>query len=65
MIATTFMRYGHAPEWIVGITPETLKVWALSLHACSRVESDLDYMTDEDTQSKVVTTHKKGKIQDR
>ena len=60
MIETTFMRYGHAPVGIVGITlkPETLKVWALSLHACSRLESDLDDMTDEDTQSKVVTTHK-------
>ena len=45
---------------IVGITlkPETLKVLALSLHACSRLHSDLDDMTDEDTQSKVVTTHK-------
>ena len=54
------MRYGYAPGWIVGITltPETLKVWALSLHACSRLDSDLDDMTDENTQSKVVTTHK-------
>jgi hypothetical protein len=60
MIETTFVRYGHAPGVIVGITlkPETLKVWALSLHACSRLKSDLDDMTDEDTQSKVVTTHK-------
>ena len=60
MTETTFMRYGHAPEGIVGITlkPETLKVWALSLHACNRLDSNLDGMTDEDTQSKVVTTHK-------
>lgn len=60
MIETTFMRYGHAPGGIIGITlkPETLKVWALSLHASSRLESDLDEMTDEDTQSKVVITHK-------
>ena len=45
---------------VVGITlkPETLKVWALSLHACSRLEYDLDDVTDEDTQSKVVTKHK-------
>ena len=57
---TTFMRYGHAPGGIVGITlkPEILEVWALSLHECSRLESDLDDITDEDTQSKVVTTHK-------
>ena len=59
MSDTTYMRYGHAPGGIVGITlkPETLKVWALSLHACSWLESDLDDMTDEDTESKVVTTH--------
>ena len=58
-IETTYMRYGHAPGGIVGITlkPETLKVWALSLHACSWLESDLDDMTDDDTESKVVTTH--------
>ena len=45
---------------VVGITlkPETLKVWSLSLHACSRLDSDLDDMTEEDTQSKVGTTHK-------
>ena len=60
MIETTLMRYGHAPGGIVGITlkPETLKVLAFSLHECSRLESDLDDMTDEDTQSKVVTTLK-------
>ena len=58
MIETTFMRYGHAPGGKVGITPYTLKLWALSLHACSRLESDLDDMTDQNTQSQVVTTHK-------
>ena len=61
MSETTYMRYGHAPGEIVGITlkPETLKVWALSLHACSWLECDLDDMTDEGTESKVVTTQKK------
>ena len=60
MIETTFVRYGHAPGGIVGITltPETLKVWALSLHACIRLVYGLVEMTDEDTQYKVVTTHK-------
>ena len=45
---------------LVSITlkPETLKVRALSMYVCSRLESDLDDMTDEDTQSKVVATHK-------
>ena len=36
IIETIFMRYGHAPDGIVGITlkPETLKVWPLvCLHA--------------------------------
>ena len=44
MSETTFMRYGHAPGGIVGITlkPATLKVWALSMHACSWLESDMD-----------------------
>ena len=36
----------------------TLKPETLSLHACSWLESDLDDMTDEDTERKVVTTHK-------
>ena len=42
-IETTFMRYGHGPGGIIGITlkPETLKTWALSLHICSRLEQDI------------------------
>ena len=37
-IETTFMRYGHGKRDIIGMTlkPETLKVWSLSLHICSR-----------------------------
>ena len=44
MSETTFMRYGHAPGGIVGITLklETLKVWALSLHECSWLEYYMD-----------------------
>ena len=47
-IETTFIRYGHAPGGILGITlkPETLKVWALCLHTCSRLEADLDEMIE-------------------
>ena len=43
LIETTFMRYGHGPGGIIGITlkPETLKTWALSLHICSRLEQDI------------------------
>ena len=42
-IETTFMRYGHGPGGIIGITlkPETLKTWALGLHICSRLEQDI------------------------
>lgn len=45
-IETTFMRYGHGPGGIIGITlqPDTVKRWALSLHLSSRLVSDLDQM---------------------
>ena len=41
-IETTFMRYGHGPGGIIGITlkPETLKTWALGLHVCCQLEQD-------------------------
>ena len=60
MIETTFMQYGHSSGGLIGITlkPETVKVWALSLHSCSRLESDLDNMFDVHTQNQVMTTHK-------
>ena len=65
-IETTFMCYGHAPGGIIGITlkPETLKVWALSLHACSRLEAHLDDMIDDSTRDQGVDKHKEeGKAQ--
>ena len=43
-IETTFMRYGKGPGGIVGVTPSTVKRWALSLHITSRIESDLEGM---------------------
>ena len=65
-IESTFMRYGHAPCGIIGITlkPETLKVWALSLHTCSQLESDLDDMIDYDNiADQSVMRHKEeGKL---
>lgn len=47
-IESTLMRYGHGKGGIIGITlkPETLKTWALSLHICSKLESDLNEMVD-------------------
>jgi hypothetical protein len=52
-IETTFMRYGHAPGGVIGITlkPETLEVWALSLHTCSRLEADLDELIENSIES--------------
>ena len=47
-IETTFMRYGHGPGGIIGITlkPSALKCWALSLHICSHLIKDLADMND-------------------
>ena len=55
----TFMRYGHGPGGLIGITlcPSALKRWALSLHTCSRFLKDLDDMRDS-TELLTVTTHK-------
>ena len=41
-IEMTFMRYGHGPGGIIGITlkTETLKTWALGLHVCCQLEQD-------------------------
>ena len=42
-IDTTYMRYGHGPGGIVGITlnEHALCRWALSLHICSRLTKDI------------------------
>ena len=42
-IETTFMRYGHGPRGIIGITlkPETLKILALGLHISRCLEQDI------------------------
>ena len=46
-IESTFMRYGHGKKGIIGVTlkPETLKIWGLSLHICSRIEEDITNIT--------------------
>lgn len=58
-IESTFMRYGHSPGGIVGITlqPSTLKRWALSLHLCAQLRKDVMSLSDPDKQT-TVTTHK-------
>ena len=44
----TSMRCGHVPGGKIGITlkSETLRVLALRLHSCSRLEADLDQMIE-------------------
>ena len=47
-IETTFMRYGHGPGGLVGITLNVaaMKQWALSLHTCSQLVKDLTDLKD-------------------
>ena len=58
-IESTFMRYGHSPGGIIGITlkPSTLKRWALSLHVCSQMVQDVSEMRNESRHGPV-TVHK-------
>ena len=58
-IETTFMRYGHSRQGIVGITlkPEAVKTWAYSLHACHSLLSSLNAMRNNQ-QTSHQTTHK-------
>ncbi|XP_064094761.1 uncharacterized protein LOC135207056 [Macrobrachium nipponense] len=58
-IESTFMRFGHSPGGIIGITlkPSTLKRWALSLHVCSHIVQDVSEMGNENHQVPV-TVHK-------
>ena len=66
-IESTFMRYGHGKRGIIGVTlkPETLKIWGLSLHICSRLEEDISIIISKDS-SKSQEKYKeeeKGRIQ--
>ena len=40
---TAFVRYGHGPGGVIGITlkPSTLKRWALSPHVCCQVKKNM------------------------
>ena len=55
-IETTFMRYGHGPNGIIGITlkPETMKWWAYSMHTCSRIAQDIANMSDDSVEREVI-----------
>ena len=63
-IESTFMRYGHGPGGIIGITlkPSALNRWALSLHTCSQLMKDVSSISDTAHQ-KVVITHKEELLQ--
>ncbi len=52
-IETTFMRFGKGKQGILGITlkPEALKTWALSLHVCGTIASDMASLRDRDDTS--------------
>jgi len=58
-IESTFMRYGHSPGGIVGITlkPSSLKRWALCLHICSQLVKDVSELKTNGSQVSV-TVHK-------
>ena len=72
-IETTFMRYGHGPRGIIGITlkPETLKTWALGLHICSRLEQDIaditegERVTSQETHEEETTARIRSDAKDR
>ena len=55
-IESTFMRYGHGPGGVIGITlqPSTLNRWALSLRICSRLTQDVIFMS-EDSSSDILS----------
>ena len=59
-IESTFMRYGHGPGGIVGITlqPSALKRWAYSLHICSKLIKDVAHMSEDDHKDQSVMFHK-------
>ena len=61
-IESTFMRYGHGPGGIIGITlqPGTLKRWALGLHICTQLKADVLTMAEEDKPRDVLRHKEEG-----
>ena len=60
-IESTFMRYGHSPGGIIGITskPSTLNRWKISLHLCSQIVRDVLEMKDESRKISVTVQKEK------
>ena len=44
-IETSYMRFGHGSMGIIGqaMKPETMKIWAYSVHSCYQVFECLDF----------------------
>ena len=59
-IESTFMRYGHGPGGVIGVTlqPATLKLWAYSLHICAQITGDIVAMTEGGKNRGIATIHK-------
>lgn len=66
-IETTNMRYGHGQSGIIGrkLKPETVKLWACSLHACNTVVSHLDLMRTKKQHRPESQTHHKEETKAR
>ena len=58
-IESTYMRYGHGPGGVVGVTlkPGTLETWSLSLHLCAQLEHGLQNM-DANVTATIQNKHK-------
>ena len=57
-IESTFMRYGHGPGRLIGLTQneKAVHIWAMSLHICSRLMKDMADL--KDSSSVDITSHK-------
>ena len=60
-IETAFMRYGHGKRGMIEITlkPETMKVWAFSLHRYTELHADIAGICDTNV-SLLSPLHKEG-----
>ncbi len=59
-IETTFMRHGKGKHGIIGITLniEALKSWALSLHVCGEIATDVAEMRGDESVARQASVHK-------
>ena len=58
-IESTYMRFGYGPDGVIGNTlnSHATKTWAMSLHTCTRLRSDLSAMVSQDKDT-VALKHK-------